>query len=137
MDDGLHIAQILGNGIAVTVKDRLFKNAYGTSWIVKQQWKGALYFEDNSQGVNVVPGTDKDQSSYRSKRIGIYGVLAFIACVCKYHHITTGAIELGCDGEQALAAIFEPNHVTSSTKHFDIIIVARKLVKVLVRKNPT
>lgn len=78
----------------------------------------------------MVPGLSNDQSSHQSKLAGVYDILAFTTCVCEYYHITKGSIKIGCNGEQAIEAIFTPNNVTSRTKYFDLIITApHKLVK--------
>lgn len=57
-------------------------------------------------GAVVVPGSAKDQSSYRSELAGIYSILAFAKRLCMLYKIMTGSIELGCNGQSALDKAF-------------------------------
>jgi hypothetical protein len=58
-----------------------------------------------------VPGTEKDQSVYRSELAGIYSLLICVKHICDFFNIHSVSIELiGCDGQSALDKAF--NHVS-------------------------
>ena len=97
------VAEDIKNGTATAVSDGSFKNKNGTSAFL-------VCAKDDSQriiGVNVVPGACKEQSAYRSELAGISGILMVLDILCKKFQITSGAIEIGLDGQQALIAASE------------------------------
>jgi hypothetical protein len=97
-DEGRAIANAIAQGEAIAVSNGSFKDLYGT---VAWGFEGA---NDTGQisGAVVVPGSAKDQSSYRSELAGIYSILAFAKRLCVLYKMTTGSIELGCNGQSAL-----------------------------------
>ncbi len=124
-DDGIALAQALQDGTAIAVSDGSYKDNYGTAaWTLQgSDEEGAI------EGVNIAPGHPKDQSSYRSEIAGLYGIIAAIKCVCTYHQVTQGSIEVGCDGEQALYNVFDPDrYVTVKNPDYDLIISCRRLL---------
>ena len=97
------IADNIRNGKAIAISDGSFKNANGTSAFL-------VCAEDDSKkiiDVNAVPGACKEQSAYRSELAGVSGILMVLDIVCTKFRITSGGIEIGLDGQQAMIAASE------------------------------
>jgi hypothetical protein len=114
-DEGQTIATALQHGEVIAVSDGSFQDTFGLSaWVVE----GANELS-RATGAVVVPGAAKDQSAYRSELAGIFSIMIFIKKLCEFYNISSGAIELGCDGQSTLDKAFnyvalihleEPNH---------------------------
>jgi hypothetical protein len=101
-DGGAVIAEAIRQGIAVAVCDRSFKDAFGTAAYVLE---GATMAK-RMVVVLVTPGEPSDQSPYRSKLSGLFGVVTMVHIICEQFKITSGAIEVGCDCKSALRHVF-------------------------------
>jgi hypothetical protein len=102
VDGGKTLAEAISKGIAIAVCDGSFKDEFGTAAYV-------LEGETSTNRIVVVlvtPGTDDNQSSYRSELSGIFGVVVMVHLVCEQFTIMDGAIEVGCDCESALRHVF-------------------------------
>ena len=124
---GEDIAGSILAGTAIAVSDGSFKDSFGTSaWTLRGQTN-----EQFLTGVNVVPGTDDDQSAFRSELAGIYGIITATNALCAFHNITGGGITVACDGESALDYVFdwEKKWLKSSTPHSDLIAASRQLIE--------
>jgi hypothetical protein len=101
-DDGSILAQAIQEGEAIAISDRSFHDQYGTAaWVLE----GCVSI-GRAIGANVVSGTAKDQSAYRSELAGIFSILVFAKKMCEFFQITSRAIELCCDGQSALDNAF-------------------------------
>ncbi len=124
------VAEDIKNGTATAVSDGSFKNENGTSAFL-------VCAEDDSQriiGVNAVPGACKEQSAYRSELAGISGILMVLDILCKKFQITSGAIEIGLDGQQALIAASEEWPLNIAQPDFDLLKDIRAKAKKLPLK---
>ena len=124
---GEDILAAIVEGTAMAVSDGSFKDSFGTSaWTLR----GASN-EEFITGVNVVPGSDDDQSAFRSELAGLYGIIIATTTLCSFHAITNGCITVACDGESALDYIFDwdKKGLKASTPHLDIIEASRKLIR--------
>jgi hypothetical protein len=79
-------------------------------------------------GQVVCPGSASDQNSYRSKVSGLLAILIFVDLLVKFFAITSGSIEVACDGESTLNKIFLYISVTNILDPcFDLISTAQHL----------
>jgi hypothetical protein len=95
-----NLVRDIQQGTASAVSDGSYKNDNGTSAFL-------LCADDVDNciiGVNAVPGAPSEQSAYRSELAGVSGILMAIKLVCKKFKITSGSVEIGLDGQQALEA---------------------------------
>eukprot|EP00978_Attheya_sp_CCMP212_P032089 scaffold123677_cov34-Attheya_sp.AAC.4 len=85
-------------------------------------------------GCHVTPGNPADQSPYRSKLSGIYGILCIVEELCKLHDIKSGGITIGCDNEKCLWMAIDKRGTTSPTSSsFDLLSAIRhKILKLPV-----
>ena len=126
----LALAMGIITGHATAVSDGSYKETegdhFGTSAFVLRganRSAGAL-------GVNAVPGNNHEQSSYRSELAGISGSLAIISAVCDKYDITSGAITIALDGEQAMLAASSTWPLSPQDTDFDLITDIRaKIVR--------
>jgi hypothetical protein len=101
-DDGQIIALAIQQGEAIAISDGSFQDIYGTAaWVVE-----GTDSNGRALGAVVVPGSAKDQSAYRSELAGLYSILVFVKQLCEFYQISSGSIELGCDGQSALDKAF-------------------------------
>ncbi len=91
----------------VCVSDGSYFSQYGTAAWVLQGTKSRC------SGQVVCPGSASDQNSYRSEVSGLLAILLFVDLLAKFFSITTGSIEVACDGESALSKIFSYIPVTN------------------------
>ena len=124
-NDAIDLAQGIISGQATAVNDGSYKEVlegdhqghYGTSAFVLRganRTAGAL-------GVNAVPGNPDEQSSYRSELAGISGSLTIITAVCDKYDITSGAITIALDGEQAMITAGSTWPLSPQETDFDLI----------------
>lgn len=123
-----HIANDIRSGQAKIVSDGSFEkrvNLGTAGWII----------EDSSQIYQVTgkvscPGDPTVQCSHRSELIGILGGIMHVNDICRRFNVTTGTIEMGCDGEGAVkAAKVRFETIKTSRKHFDIIASINTAIK--------
>jgi hypothetical protein len=121
-DDGGAIAKAITEGTAIAVSDGSFKDAFGTAALVIEGPDSTNRLESTL----VLPGLPKDQSPYRSELGGLFGIVVLVHLICKVHNITSGSIEVGCDGQGALIQALEyAGDVDPSCQQFDIIAAIR------------
>ena len=121
------VADAILAGTAIAVSDGSFKDSFGTSaWTLRGDTN-----ESFITGVNVVPGSDEDQSAFRSELAGIYGIIIATTVLCELHDIHSGCITVACDGESALDYVFDwdKKWLTASTPHLDLIAASRTLLR--------
>lgn len=100
-----------------------------------QMGTAAWIIEDSSQihrctGKVSCPGDPSIQCSHRSELIGILGGILHVNSICETHHITSGHIRMGCDGEGAVRASNSSFEIIkSSRKHFDIIAAIHRAIE--------
>ena len=103
--DGGLIAEALQAGHCVGISDWSFKDEYGTAcWVIEGETPQGRIF-----GPCITLGNAKDQSACRSELAGLYGIVTMLEAICKYHAVTAGKVEIGCDGIQALPISPVPN----------------------------
>jgi hypothetical protein len=101
-DGGAVIAEVIWQGIAVAVCDGSFKDTIGMAAYILE---GAMMAKC-MMVVLVTRGEPSDQSPYRSKLSGLFGVVTMVHIICEQFKITSGAIEVGCDCESTLRHVF-------------------------------
>ncbi len=100
--NGQIIALAIQQSEAIAISDGSFQDTYGTAaWVVE-----GTDSNGRALGAVVVPGSAKDQSAYRSELAGLYSILVFVKQLCEFYQISSGSIELGCDGQSALDKAF-------------------------------
>ena len=58
----------------------------------------------------MVPADQADQNAHRAELSGVSGMITTLEMICEVHDITSGHIELGLDGENALNKIRDTHH---------------------------
>jgi hypothetical protein len=119
------LASAIVRGTAVAVSDGSFKNHQGTSGFVIE----GDAREGRLVGVNVIPGEPDCQTSYRSEIGGVAGILEALHCVCESHDITSGAVEIGLDGDQAMKAVASDWPLDPSCPDYDMLQHVRGMIK--------
>jgi hypothetical protein len=101
-DGGRALADAIRLGHAIAVSDGSYKDELGMAAYVLEGENGT----NRIVAVLKVPGLSADQSPYRSELSGLYGIVVMVEVVCTHFEITSGAIEVGCDGLSALRKAF-------------------------------
>ncbi len=123
-DDFNIIAEAIRNRSAVSVSNGSFKEGYGTAaWVIEgDDARGRLV------GRAISPGSEQDQSPYRSELTGIYATMLTVQKICQYFNVTEGAIELGCDGMSAIDRAFSCITILNIEEPcYDLISAIKKL----------
>ena len=123
--NGVHIAQSIIQGNAVAICDGSYKDQFGTAGFSIQQW---AHPEHRIIGANVTPGHPEDQNPYRSEIGGIFAIVVIVEALVEMYGITHGTIELGCDCESGLTAVFENEYDTPNQPHHDLIHELRRKI---------
>ncbi len=117
-DHGRHIAQALLRGNAVAVCDGSYKDHFGTAAFVIQSGDSSLL---RILGAHATPGHPDEINPYRSELGGILALVITVDALASLHDILEGTIELGCDCESGITAIFEHEYDTPKQPHHDLI----------------
>ena len=117
-ENGQYLAQALIRGSAIAVCDGSYKQNFGTAAFVLQNGKSR---DHRIIGAHVTPGHPNDINPYRSELGGILALVIIVDAIATFHDITQGTIELGCDCESGLTAIFTHTYDTPKQPHHDII----------------
>jgi hypothetical protein len=118
------VAHAIQARTCIGVSDGSFKESFGTaSWVILD--RGSAH---RLTGDLVVPGHPDDQNSYRSELAGLYAMILMVSNICCQYGLTEGAIEIGCDGQEALYRCFSPDfHPTPTDSHYDLLAAAHTL----------
>jgi hypothetical protein len=97
-DGGRTLAEAIRQGQAIAVSDGSYKDDFGTA---------AYVLEGKTAANRIVcalasPGISEDQSSFCSELAGLYGIIMMVQAICHQFRITSGGIEVGCNGLIAL-----------------------------------
>lgn len=93
---------MIEQGDPIANSDSSFQDQFGTAtWVLE-----GLCFIGRIIGDVTIPGAAKDQSAYRRELAGIYSLLVCAVHLCDLFDITSGFIELWCDGQSALDKAF-------------------------------
>jgi hypothetical protein len=117
-DNGKSMAQALMTGTAVAVCDGSYKDEFGTAGFVLQRGTNK---HDTITGAHITPGHPEEASAYRSELGGILAIVIVTEAIASIHDIQTGTMEIGCDCESGLTAIFQHTYDTPKQKHHDLI----------------
>jgi hypothetical protein len=79
-------------------------------------------------GVNLIPREQEDQTSYRSEIGGVSGIVETIGIVCERYSITSGAVKVGLDGDQAMQNIFRAWPLHPKQAVYDLLKDLRKKI---------
>lgn len=125
-DDGRTIAAAIISGRCIAVSDGSEKDGIGTAaWVLEGDSS-----KHRIKGLSIVPGSDADQSSYRSEYAGLYSLIYAVSKICEYHDIQAGTVELCCDGLGPLTRTSHPEWFTHSTERcFDFKEATATLMK--------
>ncbi len=89
-------ASEMAAGLIIAVSDGSYSSQYGTAaWVLQGT-------NSRCSGQVICPGSASDQNSYRSEVSGLLAILLFVDLLTKFFSITSGLIEVACDGESAL-----------------------------------
>jgi hypothetical protein len=124
-NNGKSIADAISQGTAISVCDGSYKTHFGTAAYVIQDGDQR---EARILGANVTPGHPADQNPYRSEVAGIFAVVIIVEAITKAHGLLNGTIELACDCESGITAIFTHEYDSPSQPHYDLIHEIRKKI---------
>jgi len=122
-NNGATIAQAILQGTALAICDGSYKDQFGTAGFAIQNGSSR---DSRILGANVTPGHPEDQNPYRSEVGGIAAIVIIVEALTTVYAIQNGSIELGCDCESALTAIFAHEYDTPSQPHHDLIHEIRR-----------
>jgi hypothetical protein len=126
-DGGTAIATKIRSGKGRCISDGSLKELFGTSAFKFMMGKMPTYI-----GRNRVPGTDRDQDSYRSELCGMLGNVIMINAICEAHNITeTYDMTMGCDNISALWKSFDDADTRQTDASSDILMAIRYQMKKL------
>jgi hypothetical protein len=77
-------------------------------------------------GAHVTPGHPDDINLYRSELGGILAIVIVTEAIATFHNIANGTIEIGCDCQSGLIAVFEHVYDTPKQPHHDLIDEIRR-----------
>lgn len=129
-DEGREVADALRDGSAISVANGSYQPKLSDK-IATALWTiHAPRTKANCSGVCQAAGIRKDSNAYRGELQGIHAALLGIRALCKFHDITEGAVQLGCDCKTAVKKS-KPQwlRIPQKTKHADIIQAIRRLVR--------
>jgi hypothetical protein len=105
--------------------DGSFKDKFGSSAFTVVDSTDS----SNNIGLNLVPGHPDDQGAYRSELAGLYAIILVVNCLCPWADITSGGIEVGCNGLSALNKAFDTWPLEPADPHFDMLCALRQMIK--------
>ena len=127
-DNGFEIAGQIVQDKGACMSDGSLKETYGTA--------ASLFMrvaEENRYTIcNRTPGSDDDQSSFRSELCGILANVLMVNAIAKTHGIEGGTVKLGCDNESALWMSFGREGIQTGDSSFDLI----KVIKHALEQSP-
>lgn len=125
LDNGEIVVQAIINGTALAISDGSFHKDYGTvAWVLEGDSSlGRL------GGTAIAPGGAYDQSAYRSELTGVYAIIMTVKLLVEQHGITSGSIQVACDGLSALNMVFSDATVSLDEPCFDIILASHLLLQ--------
>jgi hypothetical protein len=124
-DNANNIAEAIRHGTAVAVCDGSYKEQFGTAGFVLQCGDCQTA---RITGAHVTPGHPEDINPYRSELGGILAIVVVAEAIAIYHDIQSGTIELGCDCQSGITAIFEHEYDTPKQPHHDLIHEIRQKI---------
>ena len=115
------VEQLWNDEPLIGVSDGSYHPDFGigtSSWAITGQTR----HHKKVTGGNIVPGHSSVQCPHRSELCGLVGLIRHVDIICADYNITSGQIEVGCDGEEAFK-IATRAHFRPATKisHFDIV----------------
>jgi hypothetical protein len=122
-ENGSNVAQAILRGNAIAVCDGSYKDHFGTAAFVLQNGNSKT---SRILGAHVTPGHPDDINPYRSELGGILAIVIIAEAIATFHDIAEGTIEIGCDCQSGLIAVFEHAYDTSKQPHHDIIHEIRR-----------
>jgi hypothetical protein len=117
-DNGIIIAAAISNRTAISVCDGSYKTKFGTAAYVIQN---GAHSNGRFLGAHVTPGHPDDQNPYCSEVAGIFAVVVIIEAIITAHHIPSGTIELACNCESGLTAVFAHEYDYPNQPHHNLI----------------
>jgi hypothetical protein len=125
-DNGLCLAQAISDGTAIALCDGSYKENFGTAGFVLQS--NTTIRQHRIIGANVTSGHPDEQNPYRSEVAGIFAIVVLVDAIVQIHKLTHGSIELGCDCESGLTAVFSHDYDTPNQPHHDLIHEIRRKI---------
>jgi hypothetical protein len=111
------------------VSDGSNKDGIGTaSWVLE-----GLDSKHRISGLCIVPGTADDQSAPRSEHAGLYALVYVIHQLCSHYQLTSGHVQLCCDGRGPLLRCGQRDWLThSDEQNYDL----KEATRILMNQCP-
>jgi hypothetical protein len=118
-ENGSPVAQAIIRGNAIAVCDGSYKDHFGTAAFVLQNRNNQT---SRVLGAHVSPGHPDNINPYHHSELGsIHAIVIVTEAIATFHDINEGIIEIGCDCQSGLIAVFEHVYDTPKQPHHDII----------------
>jgi hypothetical protein len=124
-NNGARIAQSIILGQVIAIYDGSYKDQFGMGGFALQHGASRDY---RISLANVTPGHPDDQNPYHGKVGGIAVIVIIVEALTNMYGIQIGAIEVGCDCESGLTAVFVHKYDTPSQPQHDLIHKIRKKI---------
>jgi hypothetical protein len=121
--NGSTVAQAIIRGNAIAVCNGSYKDHFGTIAFVLQNGNSQT---SHILRAHVIPGHPDNINLYHSELGGILAIVIITEATATLHDITDGTIEIDCDCQSGLIAIFEHVYDTWRQPHHDIIHEIRR-----------
>lgn len=109
----------------IAVSDGAYKDSFGTAtWMI-----GTMEHPDRITGRVICPGAADDHSSYRSKLVGLYAIMAVVQLVGNYFKVQEGRLEIGSDGQLLHSAYERGTTLVTDVKDYDMVAAILSLPK--------
>jgi len=120
------VIRSMQEGTAAVVSDGSFKQHKGASlWILE-----AKDVTGKVEGMNLVPGDEPIQSSYRSELAGLLGTILIANVMYELFKLVQASITIACNNDSALyMALQDEGQILVKTKDFDLLLSIRQAVK--------
>jgi hypothetical protein len=107
------------------ISDGSFKDGYGTAAFILMDAEDPKLL---IRGRVITPGSREDQNAYRSELAGIYAMTVIQWALSEFFGLTTGTIEVACDGKSALQqAQWPEDFINTNYPHYDMILAIRSV----------
>lgn len=127
-DDGLAIAQLIRDGVAIGISDGSFKHTYGTAaFILHHRLQNCSFL-----GMLPCLGHFETHDAYRSELSGLLALVIALQLLCSLHNLQSGSVVIGCDNDTALDRCFDLDwYIDTSAENWDIIKAVRHITATL------
>ncbi len=117
------LRQAIRSGQVVAVSNVSFMKGEGTAaWTIDGENK-----EGRCMGTSMVPGDTMDQSAFRSKLTGLYGIFLSLKYIAEGWEEDELKITVACDGKSVVDWLNSRKPIRPTEAHFDLLAAIQEL----------